>query len=54
MVIYVPAGSSDDATNLPEDFDATAQFLMQCGVLPLEETVTEPPTNLSRAASLFA
>ena len=37
MVIYVPAGSADDPTNAPEGFDATVQFLLRCGVLPLDE-----------------
>ena len=35
MIIFVPKGNSDDATNLPEDFDATARFLIRCGVTPL-------------------
>lgn len=37
MVIYVPAGDTDDLTNSPEEFDATAQFLLRCGVLSLDE-----------------
>jgi hypothetical protein len=37
MVIYVPNGSVDDPTNSPEEFDATARFLLSCGVLPLNE-----------------
>jgi hypothetical protein len=53
MVIYVPEGSSDDATNWPEDFDATARFLMRCGVLPLDEMATEGEADLIEAGSLF-
>jgi hypothetical protein len=53
MVIYVPEGSSDDATNRPEDFDATARFLMRCGVLPLDEMATEGEADLIEAGSLF-
>jgi hypothetical protein len=36
MVIFVPPGISDDATNPPEEFNATADFLLQCGVIPLQ------------------
>ena len=32
MVIFVPKGNSNDATNSPEEFDRTAQYLTQCGV----------------------
>jgi hypothetical protein len=32
MVIFVPKGSVTDATNSPEDFDRTAEFLIRCGV----------------------
>jgi hypothetical protein len=35
MVIFVPAGDLADATNQPDDFDATAKFLLKCGVTPL-------------------
>ena len=32
MIIFVPKGSTDDATNQPEEFEATAQYLLRCGV----------------------
>lgn len=35
MIIYVPKGSEDDPTILPEEFDATAEYLVRCGVTPL-------------------
>jgi hypothetical protein len=35
MVIYVPKGSEDDPTILPKEFDATAEYLVRCGVTPL-------------------
>ena len=35
MIIFVPKGSSTDPTNLPEEFEATAQYLLRCGVTPL-------------------
>jgi broad-specificity NMP kinase len=35
MYIFVPKGNAEDSTNLPEDFDATAQFLLRCGVTAL-------------------
>jgi hypothetical protein len=35
MVIFVPKGDPDDPTNKPEEFDATAQYLVACGVTPL-------------------
>lgn len=36
MVIFVPRGSPEDPTSKPEEFDATARFLLSCGVLPLQ------------------
>ena len=36
MIIFVPKGNPEDATNSPEDFDATAGFLLECGVTALE------------------
>ncbi|HEU4635934.1 MAG TPA: DNA/RNA helicase domain-containing protein [Edaphobacter sp.] len=53
MVIYVPEGSSDDATNLPGDFDRTARFLMECGVLPLEEVAPVEKEGVVELTSLF-
>ncbi len=32
MVLYVPAGDSEDPTCAPAEFDATAHYLLQCGV----------------------
>jgi len=37
MVVFVPAGSSDDPTNIPPEFDATARFLLDCGIIPLDK-----------------
>jgi len=53
MVIYVPEGSSDDATNVPEDFDRTARLLIECGVLPLDEVRTFEKEGVVELASLF-
>ncbi|HWB32177.1 MAG TPA: DNA/RNA helicase domain-containing protein [Acidobacteriaceae bacterium] len=39
MVIFVPRGDSNDASNSPEEFDSTANFLVECGVLPLTTSV---------------
>ncbi len=54
MVIYVPSGSEDDPTNLPDQFDATARFLLRCGVLPLDEDEGEDTESVESALSLFA
>jgi hypothetical protein len=35
MVIYVPTGDADDPTNRPDEFDATASYLIRCGVISL-------------------
>jgi hypothetical protein len=35
MIIFVPKGSPNDPTNQPDEFDATAQYLVRCGVTPL-------------------
>lgn len=35
MVIFVPKGDVDDPTNSPEEFEATAQYLIRCGVTSL-------------------
>jgi hypothetical protein len=35
LIIFVPEGKADDSTNLPEEFEATAQFLLRCGVRAL-------------------
>jgi hypothetical protein len=53
MVIYVPRGSGNDPTNLPEEFNATARFLLRCGVLPLDEDKATEAENLDPAPRLF-
>lgn len=35
MVIFVPQGNPEDPTNQPEEFEATAQYLIACGVTPI-------------------
>jgi hypothetical protein len=35
MIIYVPKGDQNDPTNQPSEFDMTAQYLIWCGVTPL-------------------
>ncbi|MGD0736649.1 MAG: DNA/RNA helicase domain-containing protein [Terracidiphilus sp.] len=35
MVIFVPRGDASDPTTAPEEFDATADYLVRCGVTPL-------------------
>jgi Uncharacterized conserved protein (DUF2075) len=34
MVIFVPRGDENDPTNSPEEFHATADYLIRCGVTP--------------------
>lgn len=36
MVIFVPAGSAKDETRTPAYYDETYEFLMDCGIEPLE------------------
>ena len=36
MIIFVPDGNAKDSTNLPDEFDATAGFLVKCGVTPIQ------------------
>lgn len=36
MVIFVPRGNAADPTNQPQEFDSTAQYLIECGVTPLD------------------
>jgi hypothetical protein len=52
MVLFVPPGSADDPTNHTGEFDATAQFLLDCGVIPLSETIEIAPAT-DVAAVLF-
>jgi hypothetical protein len=32
MIIFVPRGDAEDATNQPDEFESTAEFLLNCGV----------------------
>jgi hypothetical protein len=54
MVIYVPSGSVDDPTNLPEYFDPTARFLLRSGVLPLDQPEDANAEDLDVSLGLFA
>jgi hypothetical protein len=36
MVVFIPRGDAVDPTNSPEEFDLTAEYLIRCGVTPLE------------------
>ena len=36
MIIFVPKGNGEDPTNSPDEFNATAQFLLRCGVTALD------------------
>jgi hypothetical protein len=38
MILFVPKGSADDPMLSPEEFDATARYLLRCGVTPLNES----------------
>ena len=35
MIVFVPRGKSDDPTTCPEECNATADYLVSCGVIPL-------------------
>jgi Uncharacterized conserved protein (DUF2075) len=35
MILFVPRGDPDDRTNSPEEFEASASYLVRCGVTPL-------------------
>jgi hypothetical protein len=35
MILFVPRGDPNDPTNLPGEFDSTANYLVGCGVTPL-------------------
>jgi hypothetical protein len=35
LIIFVPRGDSADPTRVPNEFDDTATYLLECGVLPL-------------------
>jgi hypothetical protein len=36
IVVYVPSGDKNDATRQPEFYDGTAEFLLRCGLKPIE------------------
>jgi hypothetical protein len=36
MIIFLPKGNPGDSTNLPEEFDATANYLLRCGISLLD------------------
>jgi len=46
MILFAPRGDSDDTTNLPAEFDATADFLVRCGVTPLPSAVASVVAEL--------
>jgi hypothetical protein len=35
MILFVPKGDGGDSTCLPEDFDTTSRYLIDCGVTPI-------------------
>lgn len=37
MIIFVPKGDPNDSTNLPAEFEATARYLLRCGVIPIPD-----------------
>ena len=39
IVVYVPIGDTNDATRQPEFYDGTAEFLLRCGIEPIESAV---------------
>ena len=43
LIIYVPLGEVDDPTRDPKEFEETSQFLIACGVRPLEDMVPAQP-----------
>jgi hypothetical protein len=45
MVIYVPTGTADDPTRLPEFYDGIVDYLSQCGIrfLDAKNGVLPPP-----------
>ena len=45
MILFIPKGSETDPTISVEEFDATAEYLLNCGVTPL-------PASFSRAVPL--
>jgi hypothetical protein len=45
MVIFVPKGDVNDVTCAPAEFEATAAYLIRCGVTPLEQV--NSPTGIT-------
>jgi len=45
MMIFVPKGDLSDPTNSPDEFDSTAEFLLQCGATPFPALPTPPRTT---------
>jgi hypothetical protein len=41
MVLFVPKGDTDDATRSPEEFDRTAEYLIRCGVVALDQSASQ-------------
>ena len=51
-VIWVPAGDANDPTRNPAEFDAIAQFLLECGASNLGDMVA-PPVDAAAIATLL-
>jgi hypothetical protein len=51
-VIWVPTGEANDATRNPAEFNAIAQFLLECGASHLEDMVA-PPDDAAEVATLL-
>ena len=45
MILFVPRGDPQDPTNSPSEFDATADFLVRCGVTPLPSAQAPTPAE---------
>ncbi|HSU06531.1 MAG TPA: DNA/RNA helicase domain-containing protein [Acetobacteraceae bacterium] len=51
-VIWVPCGDAADGTRNPAEFDAIAEFLLDCGAVPLENAPAEPIVKPAEALLL--
>jgi len=40
MIVFVPKGNDNDPSNRPDEFEATAQYLVRCGVTPFGQSGT--------------
>ena len=47
-IIWVPAGDAQDKTREPELFDATANYLIRCGAMPLPEPQASIPLETNQ------